>query len=239
MGNGTSGTVTLQPVTGALGTVVASLPANTGTLAETNLAQSWSANQGFTSAAPQLTIGQNAVSNGQITFNGSTSGSVLLRSNVAAGTGTVFELPATNGTAGYLLQTDGSGITSWYNWKGTANAFTAQQQFTPIATVTPSGATITWAVGAAQVAQVTLTSATDHTMASPTGMVSGGTYLLYIVQPASGSAATLNASNWGAVWKFPGGTKPTATAALNAVDLISCVSLDGTNMQCIFQADFK
>ena len=41
MGNATSGTVKLQPVTGALGTVTASLPANTGTLAELNYAQSW------------------------------------------------------------------------------------------------------------------------------------------------------------------------------------------------------
>ncbi len=47
MGNATSGTVTLQPVTGALGSVTASLPANTGTLAELNLAQTWSAAQTF------------------------------------------------------------------------------------------------------------------------------------------------------------------------------------------------
>jgi hypothetical protein len=44
-GNATSGTVTLEPVTGALGTVTASLPANTGTVAETNLAQTFSAVQ--------------------------------------------------------------------------------------------------------------------------------------------------------------------------------------------------
>jgi hypothetical protein len=44
-GNATSGTVTLEPVTGALGTVTASLPANTGTLAELNLAQTFSAVQ--------------------------------------------------------------------------------------------------------------------------------------------------------------------------------------------------
>jgi len=44
-GNATSGTVTVQPVTGALGSVTASLPANTGTIAETNYAQSWTATQ--------------------------------------------------------------------------------------------------------------------------------------------------------------------------------------------------
>jgi hypothetical protein len=45
--NATSGSVTLSPVTGALGAVTASLPANTGTLAETNLAQTFSALQTF------------------------------------------------------------------------------------------------------------------------------------------------------------------------------------------------
>jgi hypothetical protein len=45
MGNATSGLLTLEPVTGALGTVTASLPANTGTIAELNLAQTWTANQ--------------------------------------------------------------------------------------------------------------------------------------------------------------------------------------------------
>lgn len=47
LNNATSGSVTVQPVTGALGSAIASLPANTGTLAETNLAQTWSALQTF------------------------------------------------------------------------------------------------------------------------------------------------------------------------------------------------
>lgn len=45
VGNATSGTVTLNTVAGALGSVTASLPANTGTIAETNFAQTWSATQ--------------------------------------------------------------------------------------------------------------------------------------------------------------------------------------------------
>lgn len=49
LGNATSGTVTVQPVTGALGSVTASLPANTGTVAELNLAQTFTAVQQFPS----------------------------------------------------------------------------------------------------------------------------------------------------------------------------------------------
>lgn len=54
MGNATSGTVTLAPVTGALGVVTASLPANTGVIAELNLAQTFSAAQTFSTS---VTVG--------------------------------------------------------------------------------------------------------------------------------------------------------------------------------------
>ena len=46
-GNTSSGTVKLQPVSGALGTVTAQLPANSGIIAETNLAQTWTGLQSF------------------------------------------------------------------------------------------------------------------------------------------------------------------------------------------------
>ena len=52
--NASSGTVTINPVTGALGTVTASLPANTGTIAELNLGQSWTGLQDLTSATLNL-----------------------------------------------------------------------------------------------------------------------------------------------------------------------------------------
>lgn len=54
MGNATSGTVTLVSVTGALGSATASFPANTGQVAETNLANSWSLSQSFGARAVLL-----------------------------------------------------------------------------------------------------------------------------------------------------------------------------------------
>lgn len=60
-----------------------------------------------------ITIGLAGTANGQITLNGNTSGSVVIRPNVAAGTGTIFQLPNSNGTSGYSLTTNGSGVTSW------------------------------------------------------------------------------------------------------------------------------
>jgi hypothetical protein len=45
--NATSGSITLAPPNGALGSVTATLPDNTGTIAELNLVQSWTAGQTF------------------------------------------------------------------------------------------------------------------------------------------------------------------------------------------------
>lgn len=86
-GNATSGLVTLQAVTGALGTVTASLPANTGTIAETNYAETWSAPQSFNS--------------GDLILNGSTSGSITLNAVAAAGS-SIATLPANTGTIAEL-----------------------------------------------------------------------------------------------------------------------------------------
>jgi len=65
------------------------------------------------SATAQPTLGANGGTGGQFTLNGSTSGSATLRVGAAAGTGTIFQLPPDNGTNTYVLQTNGSGVTSW------------------------------------------------------------------------------------------------------------------------------
>jgi hypothetical protein len=80
-GNATSGLLTLEPVTGALGTVTASLPANTGTLAELNLAQTFTANQTCGTGCTFGTSGSGVVNANQI--NGATvpASANLLASN--------------------------------------------------------------------------------------------------------------------------------------------------------------
>jgi hypothetical protein len=65
-----------------------------------------------------ITIGMGApgtVTGGSLILKGLTSGTATIRVPAVAGTGTIFQLPATNGTTGYLLQTNGSGVTSWLN----------------------------------------------------------------------------------------------------------------------------
>jgi len=94
LGNATSGTVTVQPVTGALGTVTASLPANTGTVAETNLAETWSALQ---------TFGTN------ISIGGTTATGATGTGAVVFGTSPTLTTPAL-GTPSAVTLTNGTGL---------------------------------------------------------------------------------------------------------------------------------
>ena len=80
-------------------------------------------------AGGTVTVGTNGGTNGQVTFNGSTSGSVVVRAAAAAGTATIFELPASNGTSGYYLQTNGSGVTSWAAATASAAGSSQEIQF--------------------------------------------------------------------------------------------------------------
>lgn len=60
-----------------------------------------------------MASGANGGTGGQLTLSGSTSGSCAIKVAAAAGTSTIFQLPADNGTNTYVLQTDGNGVTSW------------------------------------------------------------------------------------------------------------------------------
>lgn len=70
LNNVTSGTITLASVSGALGTVTASFPANSGIVAELNLAETWTAAQTFT--------------NGDLLLKGSSSGAMTLEAPAVA-----------------------------------------------------------------------------------------------------------------------------------------------------------
>ncbi len=60
-----------------------------------------------------LVIGTNGGTGGQVTLNGATSGSSIIRVPAVAGSALIFELPSTYGTNGQVLSTNGSGILSW------------------------------------------------------------------------------------------------------------------------------
>jgi len=122
-----------------------------------------------------------------------------------------------SGTSALSAATAGTDFVS----PSTATNFTAQQYF-GTSTLT-DGATISWAVGAAQVAQVTL--AGNRTFGAPTGMVNGGFYALNVIQDATGSRTM----TWNALFKWASGTAPTLSTAASAKDFFTFRS-DGTNL---------
>ena len=60
-----------------------------------------------------LTAGANGGTGGSLILNGSSSGTVTIKTAANAGSNVTFQLPTTNGTNTWVLTTDGNGNTSW------------------------------------------------------------------------------------------------------------------------------
>jgi hypothetical protein len=167
------------------------------------------------------------------TFNGKGSGTVtsasVVSANGFAGTiATATTTPAITLTTSItgVLKGNGTAISAGtagtdFVAPATATNFSAQQYFG--ASTLTDGATISWAVGAAQVATVTI--AGNRTFGAPTGLVSGAFYSLNVIQDATGSRTI----TWNAVFKWTGGTAPTLSTAASAKDFFVFRS-DGTNL---------
>jgi len=71
-----------------------------------------SGNSNVTISSAALTLGVTGTATGSLIFSGATSGKVTIKSADTAGSWSLT-LPTNSGTNGYVLQTDGSGVTSW------------------------------------------------------------------------------------------------------------------------------
>jgi hypothetical protein len=109
-GTNWSATTSTYPTTSSAGTILASGSANAIT------------------ATATPTLGVAGTTAGTLGLSGATSGVVTLQTASVAGTWSLT-LPASGGASGYVLQTDGTGISSWFNLFGTANTWTANQSF--------------------------------------------------------------------------------------------------------------
>jgi hypothetical protein len=87
-----------------------------------------SGNANVTVSAGALTLGVLTTTAGSLKLNGGTSGVITINTAAAAGTWSLT-LPTTAGTTGQVLQTDGSGVTTWttISGSGTVNSATANQ----------------------------------------------------------------------------------------------------------------
>lgn len=153
MFGGTSGNTTIEPSAAAGSSTVATLPANTGTIAELNLAQTFSAAQSFgevhgTAYAPSLTSNNytTAITDCGKTLllpTGTTPTVTLANVNPSTGECTIKMVQMTSGTSLYTIQAASGGTLV------SANSYThtAKQYATIVLTlIVPSGSAATWAL---------------------------------------------------------------------------------------------
>jgi len=80
----------------------------------------------------------------------------------------------------------------------------------------------------------TVTLGGSRTLANPTNLVAGGTYIWIVTQGGAGSYTLA----FGALFKWPAGVAPTLTTAVGSVDMISAV-YDGTALRCVATLDLR
>ena len=130
---------------------------------------------------------------------------------------------------------DASGIFTQYIIAGAGSDFDMRADLDwdgDIDNITAKLTNVSWDVSANQVTSLTLDG--NLILDNPTNQVDGATYIITLIQDGTGTRLL----TYGSVYKFPGGTAPTLTTAASAKDILTCVS-NGTNMNCVFQADFK
>lgn len=208
--NATSGTVTIQSVSGALGSSVLSLPAAIDTLVGKATTDTLTNKTIDTAATGNIfKINGNTVNavtgNGStvalktspvfvtpetntLTFNGSSSGSAVVSVQAAAGS-VSFVLPNTNGIVGDSLITDGAGTTSW----GTSASNLAVKQ--PVTVATTANITLS----GEQTIDGVLTSASRVLVKDQSSGSQNGIYI-------SGAGTWSRASDWSATGQVASGT---------------------------------
>ena len=132
-------------------------------------------------------------------------------------------------TSGTIFSTSG-GFSANAAATNVVNNYTKTQYFGT--TTLTDGATINWDTDSNQVCTVTLGG--NRTMAAPTNMKDGATYILRIIQDGTGSRTI----TWNAAFKWAGGTAPTLSTVAGAIDIITFTS-DGTNMYGVAQLNFS
>ncbi len=93
-------------------------------------------------------------------------------------------------------------------------------------------ASITWDLSLGVMATVTLGD--NRTLANPTNIVNGASYILIVKQDGTGGRTL----SYGDKYLFPDGIEPVLSTAGNAIDIIAFLS-DGTNMYGSFLGNFS
>jgi hypothetical protein len=189
----------------------------TSTLASTGVS---AGSYGSTTLIPQITVdAKGRITSATTNAVALTTGQVL-EANIGAlqvTTGKIGDLQVTTGKIGNSQVTASKVDTTEVAVLGTAQEYTRTHNFN--ATTLTDGATISWDLSQNQVCKVTL--AGDRTIAAPTNAVEGATYILVLIQDATGSRKV----TWNAAYKFSGGTAPTLTTTASRADVITFICI--------------
>jgi hypothetical protein len=104
----------------------------------------------------------------------------------------------------------------------TSKQIVANKGYSATITLTDA-ANIDWDTNLGQVGKITLGG--NRIFNAPTNLNNGATYILNVHQDGTGSRTI----TWNAVFKWPGGSAPTLSTGVNAIDIISFIS-NGTNL---------
>jgi hypothetical protein len=208
---------------------------------------------GNTSITRHLTVTGNTnvgklVAGNVATYSLSTIGPLTAEGRASISTNLEVYGNTTLGGSSKRLTVGGSGaianVTGWFGVTGRAtvstNLFvggnttingTTTDRSNALSQTLTDGATINWDTSLGRVATVTLGG--NRAIAAPTNL-KVGTYILYIVQDATGSRTI----TWNSVFKWTAGVAPPLTTTANARDIFSFVS-DGTNLYGSFIPDVR
>ena len=75
----------------------------------------------------------------------------------------------------------------------------------------------------------------NRTLGNPTGMVTGQTGSIFIVQDGTGGRTLAYSSNW----EFPNGTAPTLSTAVGAVDRLDYIVRSSTAIQTVLTTNYS
>lgn len=230
LGNATSGLLTIKPVTGALGTVTASLPANTGTIAELNLAQTWSANQTF--GANNLICCGGSTTAGPLI--GSSAGVITSEQYITLGQGglggsqsaaTANQIPVFPGSSGAGVPTS---LGAWFT-----NVFSSSQ-----GSIAYQNGSSTWAALAPSTQGFVLQ--TQGTGANPqwVGMLDGWAHLRPYVSQLANNVPLAGTVAWDATDPTGQPISCTGTHSNCLNEFLAAATSNGWNAEVVCQARY-
>lgn len=236
MGNATSGTVKVQPVTGALGTVTLSLPAATDTLIGKATTDTLT-NKTYDTAG----TGNSFLINGVAATANTGTGSVVRATSPTLVTPTLGVASATSvnkwtltapTTAATLtagadnLTYTGPPSTSTLAGLSVNQAWTAGQAVTPTVGGNTGAATVTPDAATSNGFTYTLTG--NITLANPSNPKAGQMLNFQLTQDGTGSRTIA----LGSQYKFASGTAPTWSTGAGKIDILSCWFVTTSVGQC-------